>query len=376
MNYNYRLSIVVYFLIITVNFNAMQINILNKIEPINYIAYPRQVHFFSDNYLIINNKFGNTYKINLTTNTIDAVHIKNSIHWSDYSTIQSNDKHILTCINQNIKIIDAQTNKVLWKKIEDITIKSIAWDPLNTTLFVAYQYPLGRISVYNYNTKINKNINCISDIIIKHPKKEILCCVSNRSNIYFRSFPDLKLIPGTICLNEKLESCNFCQYNHDGSYLALGNEDKIIIINQNIKNSSNNNPYLYADAQKKECFKNISFHPHSPVLAVLYLHPQKTSLENNVTSRESIDYYNLKTLKLIETTRILKSNHSYNFAFSKNGFRTAIALEHQCVTMPVIFAIKEKCLFSLCILNAFALQHKIPTDIARFIVSSLLKNIT
>ncbi len=249
---------------------------------------------------------------------------------------------------------------------------------------------LSLIKKYNYVTGDCEEL-LIEDrqykFITMHPKEEIMCLIDNRGNIYWHILNDTgstykRLSIGNDINGEKKFAYS-CQYNSDGSYLAAGYTNKIKIVNHNKKP----NPSLYLSApkdeffeeilaQENETFNEISFHPNNSILAILCDY-ELCTIPGYTRKKQYVRYYNIKTLQCIDQTIEFDSHCSYDLAFSLDGFAIIITLENECVKIPVTFAIKEKCLYSLLSLNYCTGKNEqiLPQDIKHYIINTLIKSI-
>jgi len=360
---NIILFIIVSLFINTSIFNAMENSIFN-IKEINAVKNPCYAHFLENEKIAITNQSQETYIVNLpTSNTTMISDPEDTTHsiYNQYTIIQSNGNHIITCVDTKIKIYNQKTEILEARKTTLYTPSSLAWNPIDNTIFInAY----GQMSKYNYVQNTSITIPSIESFLItKHPTQEIICTITHQSEILFYSLNNLKTPSDSINLPQKLLLCTFCQYNHDGTNLAIGNEKTIFIID----NKKEITPYPCIRAQEQEDFKKILFHPNNSVLAILCNRSTSAS-RNNVSVGQSVRYYDLKTLNLIEQTTELDSLWSYNIDFSQNGLFVVVTLYDKCVIIPVNFAIK-KCIFSLWVLNQLKQRYTIPTELIHYILS-------
>jgi len=344
----------------------MENSILNKKQEIKTVTNPRCAHFLGNEKIAITNQSQETYIVNLPTSNTTMISDPGDTTHSDYklyAIIQSNGNHIITCVNTKIRIYNQKTEKLEARKTEVYTPNSLAWDAISNTIFISFYGINLEMSTYNYVEDKYITIPSIqSFLVIKHPTKKIICTTKNEGEMLFYSLNNLKTPSHKINLPQKFELCTFCQYNHDGTKLAIGDKKKIFIID----NEKEITAYPSIKAEIQEDFKNILFHPNNSVLAILY-DRNTSSSRNHVSVGQSVRYYDIKTLKLIEQTTELDSHCSYNIDFSQNGLFVIVTLYDKCVIMPVKFAIK-KCIFSLWVLNQLKQRYTIPTELIHYIL--------
>jgi hypothetical protein len=400
----HHLFIIVYFLIAILCCNAMEENkilthlLLNRIEKITAVEKPRRARLLTNDRAVIHDENQDTYIVNLETKISQRISPSDNIKdISFHSILQSNNNKIITCCGKTVIIYDAH-GLVERSKITETEIQSLAWNSAQNTIFFCL-YPenaewnyqkTNKIKKYNYETN-----NCtevfIDDrqykFITMHPKEEIICLIDNVDRIHFHTLYDTnstrERLPIINSIYENIESFFSCQYNSDGSYLAAGYTNKIKIINHNKKP----NPLLYTSspqgeffeailAEENETFHEIAFHPNNIILAILCSY-SLGNIPGTTRKKQYVRYYDIKTLQCIDKTIEFDSRYSHDLAFSHDGFAIIITLEDKCVKIPVNFAIKEKCLYTLLTLNHFknGSQHILPKDITHYIINTLIKSI-
>lgn len=397
MKHHYLFTII-YFLIIASSCDAMEKDILthhifNHIQEIMTIGYPRCARLLTNNHAVIIDKDQDTYIVNLKTKI--SQQINSSYNKEDLSIpiLQSNDNIISTYCGKTITIYDAHTNVQKWNKTEARLAHSLAWKPTQNTIFLCL-YPenskkANKIKKYNYATNDDEEI-FIEDrqykFITLHPTEEIMCLIDNHGNIYWHELNDTgskhKKLPIRNDVKGGTGLSFSCHYNFDGSYLAAGYTNKIKIVDHNKKP----NPLLYLTspkgeffeeilAQENETFHAITFHPNNTILAILCSY-QLSTIPGCTHKNQYVRYYDVKTLQCIEKTIAFHSLYSHDLAFASDGFSIIITLEDKCITIPVTFAIKEKCLYALLSLNQCKDEYEqmLPKDITRYITYTLIKS--
>lgn len=379
---HYHFVIIIYFLITPLTYIAMENKkihtIFSEINEITTVEEPIRARLLPDHRIIIVNKEGSTYIVDPKIQQPQKI---NSFPFQQNSLIfpiiQNNKDKIISCKDNTVIINDAKTGKRIWNTQEQERISSLAWSPLNNTIFLSY-FPINNnIKEYNYVTRNYKTIATSKPhchLIAMHPKEKIICIADMHGNISLHELNNTLSIIKRVDLSEDFKKvlCNFCQYNSDGSYIAVGHNKKIIILDQN----KTLNKYPCLQPQKYESFQEIAFHPSSSILAILYAHIEK--LTNKITyTKQFVRYYDIKILQCIGQTIEFYSADSHDLAFSQDGYNIIITLDDKCVKLPVFFAIKEKYLYSLCVLNQFKYNNEqnLPQDVAQYILNILLKSI-
>lgn len=397
MKHKHRL-IITYFLIATPLCNAMEKspNILERFQEITDIKNPIRAQFFSKHQIIITDMDWLTHIINLKTKKSEIIKPPCDNRWvstfvKQHPILQNNGNKIVICGDKTVTINEALTGKQIWEHTEKTKINSIAWKPSKNTIFLCCQSYYSQnnkssIKKYNYLTNDHKEIAIdkqMYEFITIHPTKEVMCLVDATGNIYWHELDNTsstkKRLPIRI-----IGSAHSCQYNADGSYVAVGYPNKIILVDQN----KTPNPLLYLSApegeffneiipQKNEHFHKIIFHPNNSILAILG--SKTTNVPQEVYSMKNyLRYYDIKKLQYIDKPiEFPKNIRLYDLAISDDGLSILMTSDNKCIKMPIAFAVKEKCLFSLCVLNQFKYNNEqnLPQDVARYITNILLHNI-
>lgn len=375
MKYNHYLFVVMYLLSITALCKAMEINNALSIEEIIAVKNLRHVQYFGKNSVIVGTSDGGVDIVNVKTKKTHKINLPHSDMLMGFSIIQSNDKKIITCIDGKVKIYDAKMGeKVITSEQTAVRpiVRSIAWNSFKDTIFLCYGESRAVIKKCNYVTDACEEIaihDKICQNMIIHPKQEIMCITDYSGNIFLYTLDNLTSPFKKIVLGGK---SYFCKYSSDGSYIVAGNYLNVFIIDPN-KNAN-----VCLSAQINETFQNIAFHPNGSVLAILCKRYVARPRLPDRSNKQIVHYWNIKTQQFMYTTPELDSDGSYDIAFSDDGSESVIALEGKCVRMLVPFAIKEKCIHSLCVLNKFRLIEDVelkplPQDVIRYVVSTFFE---
>jgi hypothetical protein len=83
---------------------------------------------------------------------------------------------------------------------------------------------------------------------------------------------------------------------------------------------------------------------------------------------------NIKTGHCIGESSEFDSSDSYDFCFSDDGFEGTVVLPNKCVRMHIPFAINNKCIYSLFVLNQLNNYTYWPQDVNRYCVNILLES--
>jgi len=347
---------------------------LSSTQEITAVTNPWCVRYFTQDHIVVGGINGAVHSINLRTQKIQK-RIGATAFFRGV-TLQSNNKQVITCKDTTITVYSSEKiPECETFQTEKNEIRSFAWNSLKNTIFLCYGENRGEITQYNYVTRDCKNIPVcgqICQIMTMHPKKEIMCIADHSGNISLYNIDDTFSKIKIINLNTKLKKCWFCQYSPDGSYIVAGNEKKLFIIDPD----RNVHVFPCIKAEKKdksyETFKNVAFYRNDSILAILC---NRTIDHSRLCVRQEqfVRYFDLKTQQFIDATPKLYSQDSYDLCFSDDGLEVMVALKDKCVRMHVPFAIKEKCLYYLCVLNRIKDHSKWPNDIVRYCGNMLLE---
>jgi WD40 repeat protein len=333
---------------------------LNSIQDIAIVKHPRCVRYITKDQIVINGADGKFYSVHLKTQKIQ----------------KSSNKKIITCNGTKITFYSAGERPVLWScKTKKDDIRRLTWNPFKNTLLIYCGEESKKITLYNYGTNKCKDIfvqDRIDEIMTMHPKKEILCTADCSGNISFYKLDDALLKIQTISSVTKGFPCWWCQYSPDGSYIVVGSNLKLYIIDHRKKGDV----FPCVRPQKDEEFKNIAFHPNGSILAILCQNSpvEKPWVSNSpLKISQLIRYLDLKTQKYIGITPEIQSDSSYDLCFSDDGLEVVVVLKDKCVRMHVSFAIKEKGSYCLCVLNRFKACYNLPLDIVQYCRNILLE---
>jgi WD40 repeat protein len=263
---------------------------------------------------------------------------------------------------QKIIIYNAQTYEP--EKILDWnggTINSLHFSPLNKTIALGGCNLNGPV-MFNYET----NDSTIIDIKRAQPEKEDdtggkhyptisfhptqpLMCLAWK-NIYTLN---LTTSESTKLLWEKYH--NFCEYSPDGSCIARGKLDTIIIsdaiiISDLLSRKFNRSKTLTTITDQQSYFSTIAIHPNNKIL-VTVLEPKGI-----------LQYWDIKKSKLITATTSLPLPDNYwgdaSLSFSPNGKKLLMIIFEKCAVLEVPFeALYEDVTKDHCIFALWALQH-------------------
>jgi hypothetical protein len=397
---HHHLFIIIYFLIALSPCDAMEKKnilthlIFNNIEKITAVEKPRRARLLANNHAVIIDEKQDTYRVNLETKASQKINHSYSKENLSIPILQIDNDKIITCCGKTAVIYNAHTGVKEWSKTTTTTIQSLAWNEAQNTIFLCH-YPehsriRNKIEKYNYITDDCEKLFTEDrqyKFITIHPKEETICLISNNGSIYWHILNNTnsthKKLPIPNDGKEGTESSFSCQYNSDGSYLATGYTNKIKIVDHNKK--PNSLLYLSAPkgeffeeilAQANETFHQISLHPNNSILAILCSY-ESCTIPGITHKKQYVRYYNVKTLQCIDQTIEFDSRYNHDLAFSLDGFAIIVTLENECVKIPVVFAIKEKCLYTLLSLNYCKDkdEHILPQDIKHYIINTLIKSI-
>jgi len=375
MKYNQYFLIIIYCLIRSASCSAMENNEqpqkygdhwLNSSRDIINVPNLQDVQYLTKDHIIVKCTDGKVNNINLQTQKIQ----------------KSSNKQKITCNGTKITFYSAGERPVLWScKTKKDDIRRLTWNSFKNTLLIYCGEESKKITLYNYGTDKCKDIfvqDRIDEIMTMHPKKEILCTADCSGNISFYKLDDTLSKIQTISFVTKGFPCWWCQYSPDGFYIVAGSNLKLYIIDKSKKVDL----LSCVRPKKDEEFKNIVFHPtKGSILAILCQRTIELSkpfaYEKEFKKSQLIRYLDFKTQQFIGVTPELDFDHSRGLCFSNDGSEVVVVFKHTFVRMHVPFAIEERCLHSLCVLNRFNAQRHwaqqaIPQDIIRYCGNILL----
>ncbi len=335
---------------------------LSEVQEIITIKEPNKARYCGDDKIVVSDFESNCY----------CVYLKNQ-----------KEKKI---ISVNSELFCQQNMRLQNKEImicQELTmggyrhiIRFLAWNPLKNTFFACYGEKSDFITRYNYVTDEKQEVfmpNQICQIMTMHPQQKIICLADYSGNISLHNVDDTLSKIKTIDLSKKLKVCWFCQYSLDGSRIVVGSDNKLFIINPDV----NEDNFLCVNAERTtgihEEFKNIAFYPKDSILAILcYRNISQSRLA--VYKKQLVRYLNIKTGRVIGESSEFDSDDSYDFCFADNGFEGTAVLKDKCVRIHIPFAIKDRCIYSLCVLNALQEKANWPHDIVRYCVNILFES--
>ena len=385
MKYNQHFFIISFCLIVSALCNAMENNNelqqyknhwLSSTQEITAVEDPWGVRYLTKGSVIISENNGIFHKVNLKTQQKETKNIiGNNFSYYGSAILQKKCDKIIMSKGSMLAVCD--TTMTAFKPIDtgDSEIISLAYNSLKDVVFLCSIGLRKAITVLNCATHKIANISVwdqMCDIIIMHPKKEAMCIADSEGNIGFYNYNDndndtLSKIK-VITLNTE-KGCYFCQYSPNGSCIVVGNAYELFIIDS----EKNIDVSFCVRAQESEMFGNIAFLPNGLILALLCRHAI-ASIREDIHSSQFVRYFDLKTQKCIDITPELKSNDGYNLCFSDDGSELIIVLDKKCVRMHVPFAIKERFLYYLCVLNRIKDYGNWPNDIVQYCANMLLES--
>lgn len=384
MKFNRYFFVITGFLSAVVLCNAMENNnnqlqkygdhwLKKDVQEITSILHPRVARYCAKNEVIVGCTGGGVHQLNLKTQATLDIGLVFNYDSQATPMLQANKKKIMIVRGSETVIYDTETGMFSAYLMNiDKEVRSLTWNLSRDTFVLCYGEQGNMITKYNFKADKHKDIsvaNQICQIMTMHPKKEIMCITDYSGNISLRNIDDTLSKIKTINLSKKLKHSWFCQYSLDGSCIVAGNDSEIFIIDPDADPDTNKD--ICVNAERKpgiyENFNNIAFHPYGSILAILL---------NRTTDvkKQLIRYCDLKTGRCIGEFCELDSNESYDICFADNGFEGTVVLPDKCVRIHVPFAIKDKCIYSLCVLNRLNNQTHWPQDINRHCVNILLES--
>jgi len=349
---------------------------LNNTQEITTVKKPWSVEYFTKKHVAISGADGDVYSVNLKTQEIQKIIGHDSYRRVD-AILQSKNKKMIICNGIEVAVYDAKEMSVLLRcKLKNERIGSFAWNGLKDSFFLCCKNKKV-IKRLNYVTGKYEDIDIqdqICELMTMHPTKEILCIADSSGNISLYNIDGIFSKIKTIDHATDYSECLWCKYSLDGSCIVAGNNKQLVIIDPN----KNAYEFILVNAARGEAFRNIVLHPNGSILAILCNYDIKLSDYVFKEKKHVIYYYNMKTQKFIGVTPKLifgsQYDSSYGLSFSDDGSELIIVLDKKCVRMHVPFAIKEKCLYSLCVLNRIKDYSKWPNDIVQYCANMLLES--
>jgi hypothetical protein len=359
--------VVIYFLITTIACNAMENTTKTKLDVIEEITTVKDLHcvqYLTGNRVAIGQVCGITHIIDLKTKKTQPLTDFRNI--TGYFGIQSDGKKIVTSVGQKITVYDEKTGKEEWIVTEAEEFGGFAFNSCKNLIFLNGD---NKIIMHNYVTNKREKVDIplaygdFYSLMALHPKQDILCTM-NKHNISLYKLDNLILSFKTVSLPQSSYGYKCCHYSCDGTYIAVRNIDTIIIVNPN----------------KDDDIQPIKLEVGDGVLTKILFHPGGVNLAalcrrglNLPYVQWSVCFWDIKTQKLIWKTPELYIDDCLDFSFSDDGYEMIIAFKSKCIRMLVPFAIKEKCLFLLHILNQCKVNECVlPRDIIFYIGNILI----
>jgi len=384
MKYNQHFFIISFCLIVSALCNAMENNNelqqyknhwLSSTQEITAVEDPWGVRYLTKGSVIISENNGIFHKVNLKTHKKGIKNIIcNESSYFGRAILQKNNNKIIMSKGSMLAVCDTEITAFNPIDTGDSEITSLAYNSLKDVVFLCSGGSRKAITVLSYATRKIANIpvqDQMCHIITMHPKKEVMCIADYLGNIGFYNYSvnnTLSTIKAITLNTEK--DCSFCQYSLNGSCIVAGNATELFIIDP----EKNTDAFSCVRAQGSETFSNIAFHPNgllailcSHVIAPLYAH-------EFICNSQFVRFFDLKTQQCIGITPVLKSTYGHDLCISDDGLEVMVVLEGKCVRMHVPFAIKEKFLHYLCVLNRIKGQGNWPNDIVRHCGNMLLES--
>ncbi|MEP6802900.1 MAG: WD40 repeat domain-containing protein, partial [Flavobacterium sp.] len=327
------------------------------------------------NELIVMEHGGYICSIDLKTKQMKQEHRFRQFGFQDDIRLQSGNKRIMVGCSGGLAVYKKETSTEKYSYNWGLNlrdgIKSFAWDELNSTVFMCYREKSGEVRKYNYETNFSEWIplgdqSC--HIMTKHPKEAIMCIADYSGNISLRNVDDTLSKIKTIVFDAEMKECQFCQYSSDGSYIVVGNSRRLIVVDPN----RDIDTFLSMEAKEGDIFKSIAVHPNGSILAIL-LNRNISLSRNYVYNKQIVRCWDIKTQQCIGNIFEFDCDEGYDFTFSNDGLEMVVVLEKKCVRRPVLFAIKDKCLYPVFVLNGLKEIGWLNGDTVRYIDTILLE---
>jgi hypothetical protein len=343
---------------------------VNEMRIVPTWGDPLRAQYVTKDCVVISD-FNGCYIQNLNTGVMQSIQDSRAYFRTNIMSLQSINKKIFLSNPKGIMIYDTETNKKEWAtqtQIEEEPIMSLAVHEAGNTLFVGYGEQYKNIRKYNYRTNEHQDIpihGIACEIMTINNKKDILAISDFKGNISLYSLDNLIKLKNISLSQAK---SYFCKYSIDGSCMVSGNDKKLYIIDLDDDNVVT---YPSIDCAEKEVFCEIAFHPHEYVLATLTNQYEPSPFHGG--RQQVIQYWDLKTQKLIYTTSDLLSMACHDISFSQDGLEVLATLEHKCVRMLVPFLITNKFLYLLFVFKRLKKQLGLPQDILNYCKNILSK---
>jgi hypothetical protein len=381
----------------------------NDLTTITCIKQPRYAQYLTDNRVVIAGEDGCSIVDPTTNKEIKRISDIRTQHLA----IHPNKKLFALCYNSpniyknSVSIYDIEKNDFIWSQIIDrndflwpqITDRKIefaTFSPHDTTIFLILpNYYIGGHAIRKYNYAMNNNsrhenidlqYNIRLPIITFNPTQNEMCAIHATLAVTFHE-PD---VVTTVEPKIKTEGSDykykeFCQYSPNGSYIAMGQQNKIYIVERNTISEKpiidKTTPYLTIFSG---WIDKILFYSNS-VLAALSTHTTHTIVTPNTPKlneyHNTLYYWDIHTKQLIHIDELLDISKKYDFSFSPDKTKVIIALTDKCIELPVPFNViyknitKKEFLYLLFLLKNYTSQCddiEMPQDINILLAQTLL----
>jgi len=287
-----------------------------------------------------------------------------------------NEKALLFHANRAV-LYDIKKNIEEWHTIEPDTIRSATFNPHEEVLYFYYKNQTTTVMKYNYAIKKRDNIvfdrGC--NVMAIHPKEKIMCVAGNIGNIYFHDIDNMDLKKSIML---PIHTCFFCEYNSDGSCIAVGSGNDILIVDPS-KDEDDDGCWHYLEHNKQEVLKKIVFHPEVVVVAGLF------DAITKVGVKRILYCWDIKTKQIVYTSQLnSESEPAYDFDFSGDGAEFIIVAKDKvakdrCMRAKVSFEVlyqhtKKEFLYHLFLLQQLSnKQQDVPKEIKQYCARLLLQ---
>lgn len=361
MLYNQSIM-VVFYLLITVHllYGAENKNVsfdMHAIERIAMFDELRQVVHILHNRIVVNSCHGCSI-IDLKTKAVSF--LENDNNECARTSLVFHSGKIIADTGTKAMIYDIQTREQVYldERIQGI----IPISHTESVFLIPCSTKPNTIIQYDYKTKEAKDLivkkkSCLMRV---DPFKKVIC-VPSGACILFYNLNDLSKVFKAFPLRGGIRDPYFCEYSPAGRFIAVGDRQKVNIINYN-------KSILHAliDAKKSESFRCLKFHPDGIHLALL-THRYKGDI-----TKGCIKFVNIETKKYVPSIK-LGSDKAVDFSFSDDGLEFVAGLKDECLRGLVPFAVEKECLNLLRWLYKFEEEKKIPHDIVRYCITVFLR---
>ncbi len=349
------------------------------------IKNPQQALFLTNDHVIISHKHGCTIIDIKTNKEIIKLNKKSFPHLA----LHPNKKKVAITHDNSVKIYTTKTGQLEWnvkKSLIHTPVASSIFSPLSDdTIFMSYQcvpiiikytYPQNRFCILGSSQLRLFQQN--PPTIAFHPTKPHTCSAYNPGKISIfneETFETKTILPIT-------DMHPFCEYSPNGSYIAVGNQHDILILDSytetEISDYSQSIEMFSLSKKDKDQFLTMTFHPNSAILATLSNHNGIVHYWDVATRKPIIELPPLH----INATKIYKGKRPC-LSFSPHGKDLIITFKNNCYMMPVPFEAiyqadaKNIAPFVCWIFKnyLFDADNMLPHDITRLLVYTLLETL-